>query len=732
MQLRNGKETIYNNLDVISNISCSTITASMLYGTASSSTSASYASSSSYANTASYFRMPITESNNAIYYGNERLTMAAQTLNPAGFPNKIDSTLTYDSSSHVVAISGSNFKVYCFGKEYIKNTEGITITSPTKGQIYYIYYDANAILQQSTLEWGFTIGVTSICTIYLNGNDGAGFISDERHGIIMDSATHEFIHDTIGPRYASGFTLTTTTASVGKYTISAGEWYDDDNAYNILTTTTSSLMAYYSGSMIVSTTETSSIWNGGTKYYNNVTLGTLVSYTGNNAGCYYIYAINGYSNKFITIYGQRVDTSVANARNNNTPDTLVFGNFPFKEAKLLYRVIVAGNTGISEATDYRTAQYAGSTFTPTSHGSLTGLTIDDHQQYLLLAGRTGGQTIVGDLTASIYGTSSYAYTASYTTNAVTASYVLTSSIPYELIGVDCGICIDSFQDYDVGPITSLNKGVGWMDTGSAYSCSITTSLGPNGNPEKRLYMSSGSMLVRKFGWGSDWRSIFIGLIWNHNMTASYTASRATGFYLHGLIGTARSQFSDVGTNGTISNFMGGSITCDPGGLRIIPMVTSSAYGKTVSYHTLSAMGYGIATKTGSNDFVISSGTGTVNLNVASLGGSSTFRSMTCVSIVRPLIGSGTYTVYVTGPNVNDVLNNISFGTFRNICSAAGGGTAVSVTNLANTNATTTPTYNESGSLFDSVQVVWGGAATGSFGTIPTSISLAGLAVVKYY
>lgn len=711
-------------------------TGSVITGSISNATSASYALSSSYANTASYFSMPITESANAIYYGNERLTMAAQTLNPAGFPNRSDTTLTYDSSSHVVAISGSNFKVYCAGKEYIKNTEGITITSPTKGQVYYIYYDANASLQQSTLEWGFTSGIAMVCTLYIGAGAGNGFISDERHGIIMDSATHEYIHDTIGPRYGSGFTWTTTTASVGKYTISAGEWYDDDTAHNILTTTTSSLMAYYSGSMIVSTTETSSIWNGGTKYYNNVTLGTLVT-IGGNVAAYFIYAINGYSNKFITIYGQRIDGNIGNARTNNTPDTLVFGNFPFTEAKLLYRVLVS-STGILETTDYRTAQYAGSTFTPTSHGSLAGLTTDDHQQYLLLAGRTGGQTIVGELTASIYGTSSYAYTASYTTNAVTASYVLTSSIPYELIGVDCGICVDSFQDYDVGPITSLNKGVGWMDVGTAYNCSITTSLGPNGNPEKRLYMPSGSMIIRKFGWGSDWSKIFIGLLWTHNMTASYTASKPTTgpFSLHGIIGTARNDLSNIGPNGIISNFMGGLIACDSQ-TRIATMtLNNNVYGKTISYHTITpGMSYQTTTKSGSGAFVTYSDQGTVNLNIASTSGSATFRSMAGITITRPVSAIGTYVINVGGPNSTDVLNNISFGTFRNVCSAAGGGNVVNTSNLANTNTTNLNqgcVYTESVNLFDSVQVVWGGAATGSFGTIPTSVSLAGLAVVKYY
>lgn len=36
----------------------------------------------------------------------------------------------------------------------------------------------------------------------------------------------------------------------------------------------------------------------------------------------------------------------------------------------------------------------------TNHGELTGLSDDDHSQYVLLAGRSGGQTIIGDTVSS--------------------------------------------------------------------------------------------------------------------------------------------------------------------------------------------------------------------------------------------------------------------------------------------------------------------------------------------
>jgi hypothetical protein len=337
-------------------------------------------------------------------------------------------------------------------------------------------------LSQATTEWNFVDGACPIATVYI-GALGNGFIGDERHGITMDLATHHYLHDTIGPRYASGLNFTTVSASTGQYSISSGEWYDDDFSHATSTNVSASRLAYSTGSMmLVATALTTSLWGGGTPCYNNISTGTTASLTGGQYGAVYVYAVNGTNTNFASILGQRTDTTIGNARANNTPDTLVLGSFPYREAKLLYRVII--NTGgIVETTDYRNAQYAGSGYTPTAHASLTGLLNDDHTQYLL---RTDTGSWATNAVSASYVTSSNVKgivdTASYAINLTQTSYNITSALATTATNQSGGYCNASnvtssaytFGGSIVNTITGNSITSGAMD-GKVNVCLHTTS-----------------------------------------------------------------------------------------------------------------------------------------------------------------------------------------------------------------------------------------------------------------
>lgn len=379
--------------------------------------------SSSYANTASYVHNPVTESNGALYYGLERLTMGSQRRDPTGFLNRTSTTLVFDDASKKFMITGSNFVIYSAGKEYIKNSEAVSLSSVTPGTLTRIYYDANTLnISTTTDTWDIESANVPIATVYWGGTRGV--VGDERHGIQMDGKTQEYLHETMGPRYANGYTLT-HTGSNPLFIMSAGEFYDDDNEYNDLSAISQSRIIWHSGSVMVCTPLQSRLWmtsSAGTIAYDNLT--TTASVTQFSA--YWIYAVNGTNTRFVSVMGQRQDNTINNARNNNLPQNLSFGTFPLDEAKLLYRIIYDASGVVQDTTDYRQSQFGGSNYTATAHGTLSGLANDDHLQYLLLAGRDPGQTIVGPLTASIHGTSSWS-TNSVTAN--TASYISSANLP---------------------------------------------------------------------------------------------------------------------------------------------------------------------------------------------------------------------------------------------------------------------------------------------------------------
>lgn len=101
---------------------------------------------------------------------------------------------------------------------------------------------------------------------------------------------------------------------------------------------------------------------------------------------------------------------------------------------------------------------ASSPDTEIDHGTLTGLTDDDHSQYLLLAGRTGGQTIIGgtdagndlSLESTSHATKGSVLTKSTFSPFTDASYSGTWS------GTDLGSSLKRFRDiYTKGELKGL-------------------------------------------------------------------------------------------------------------------------------------------------------------------------------------------------------------------------------------------------------------------------------------
>ena len=324
-------------------------------------------------------------------------TLFTTLTEPTGFADRT-ATLSWDDGTRTLTITGSH-DIYINGVKTTKSTDSIQIADTTG--IHYIYYNASGVLTENTTHPGFSLPL--MASVYWNTTVGfdKGLAGEERHGIIMDGDTHGYLHETVGARYESGLTGTFDNTTI---TIATGEWHDEDIEHNPAEQTTCTVL-YKNGSADYEWDAGSSVYyklNGTALRYNNGN--ALTDCTANRYMAMWIFVTNDISTPIVALMGQREDITLASARANNTYESLTLGTLPFQEMKLLYRVILR-STGSPptyvEAQDFRTvSNLPAGTYVATSHSVLSGLLNDDHTQYALLAGRTGGQTLYGSDTTA--------------------------------------------------------------------------------------------------------------------------------------------------------------------------------------------------------------------------------------------------------------------------------------------------------------------------------------------
>jgi len=242
---------------------------------------------------------------------------------------------------------------------------------------------------------------------------------EERHGVTMDCATHDYLHTTVNTRYRSGLTLTVVasgnpsgfsgaTDDEAEFSVSDGMLMDEDILIDIMNSATPTDMweqklnplayapTYYRAGLlgnwsISEADEFPLLWSGSqatsaaafTRPAWNNPDGpfTLDEVTNTYFFSTWVLGTNDLSEPVASICGQREDSNLEDALNNNTLSDISWGTFPFTEFKILYRVTwetvsAYGNQPkavIRDVTDFRAV-----TSLPTGqpsvtvHGSLAG------------------------------------------------------------------------------------------------------------------------------------------------------------------------------------------------------------------------------------------------------------------------------------------------------------------------------------------------------------------------
>jgi hypothetical protein len=129
---------------------------------------------------------------------------------PTGFENRADSSITFNNTNRTFTISptANSYTFYAKGTEFSIN-QLVTSIIPDVTGLYFIFFDEDGVLQN---QLGFTLDLIIekclVAVLYWQSNlQQAIYFAEERHGAVMDGATHAYLHQTNGAVYRSGLGL---------------------------------------------------------------------------------------------------------------------------------------------------------------------------------------------------------------------------------------------------------------------------------------------------------------------------------------------------------------------------------------------------------------------------------------------------------------------------------------------------------------------------------------------
>ena len=353
-----------------------------------------------------------------IYDGTNWVNTTFPSSEPIGHENKADSVISFDEGSRQFSISpaSTSYTVWCTGKRYVK-TSTETVTIPDTSGLYYIYFNSSGSLAYKTTYFTWDQD-TPTAYIYWNGDDDkAYFFADERHGVALDWQTHEYLHRTRGAAIANGFGASNyvldgdgSLDAHAKIDIAGGTFFDEDLQVDIEHSPTPTPNTWKqrleNGAYIPVFYKLNSSWKkdvatqypfkkvGTRSTYNLNTSGTWSTQEVDNSkyGVMFIVATNNLNEPILSIMGQSQYTDQGSAEASSWDDLDLTG-FPIVEFRPLYKIVFQTATSYANTAKTKFVNLLdlrriitpgeGIPSSPVSdHGNMTGLSDDDHTQYL--------------------------------------------------------------------------------------------------------------------------------------------------------------------------------------------------------------------------------------------------------------------------------------------------------------------------------------------------------------
>jgi len=126
---------------------------------------------------------------------------------PIGHANKADSVISFDHSTRTFTISpvGDSYEVWCKGVKYVK-TESESVVIGSASNLYYISFNENGVLQSTTTYFAWDSDTPTAYIYYNSGDPSKYMLFDERHGIVLDWQTHEYLTALVVPHSLTALT----------------------------------------------------------------------------------------------------------------------------------------------------------------------------------------------------------------------------------------------------------------------------------------------------------------------------------------------------------------------------------------------------------------------------------------------------------------------------------------------------------------------------------------------
>lgn len=276
---------------------------------------------------------------------------------PNGFPNRTDSTITYNPATRIISIAPavSTFDYYLNGVKYTISGAQTPAAHANATGLYYFYWDSTNTLQFTTAVYNILTDVL-ISYVYYDAGKTDGYFSEERHSSYRNPVSHIEFHEEIGTYIpgSAGF-------AISGYAVQPGAPADTDNTFALALGTIADedirfdlgalpddgpYVLFYrtgaSGDWTFDKAQSLPYYSGGSYIQYNQDTGStwqLTELVPNRYVNYYVFKTLDLSGVFETIIipSQQFFTSLVSAQAEGVEE-LQYGALPFVEIAPLYQI----------------------------------------------------------------------------------------------------------------------------------------------------------------------------------------------------------------------------------------------------------------------------------------------------------------------------------------------------------------------------------------------------------